>query len=110
MNQIPSNSLDNILQEILETPELKPQCSCHIINPRVHRLILWVNPNQETGTIDYTLRIGSQRFTSVANTDKLGQTYWLFQVAGYYADGQTTIKPELINENTNTNVQQQTTS
>ena len=92
-----ANSLDNILQELAETPPLAlnlNKCACHIINPKVHRLILWANVNKETGNTEYTLRIGSQRFISLANTDKLGQTYWLFQVAGYYSDGQATIKLE----------------
>jgi hypothetical protein len=34
-----------------------------------------MNINKETGEVEYTLRIGSQRFTSQTITDKNGQTY-----------------------------------
>ena len=86
-----ANSLDNLLQDLAESSPTPAKCSCHIINPKVHRLILWANPHKETRATEYTLRIGSQRFTSIANLDKLGQTYWRFQSAGYYADGQALI-------------------
>lgn len=99
-----ANSLENILQELATAPTIPlvliAQCSCHIINPKVHRLILWANTNKETGSTEYTLRIGSQRFTSLANTDKLGQTYWRFQSAGFYPDQQETISQgQTLNEN-----------
>ena len=91
---IPTTGLETILHEIVtESPHhlSNPKCGCHIIDPKVHRLILWMNINKETGAIEYTLRIGSQRFTSLTITDKNGQTYWRFQSAGEYVDGKQTI-------------------
>ena len=86
------NSLDHLLQEALGATSPN-KCACHVINPRIHRVLLWANVNKETGEVEYTLRIGSQRFTSLANTDKGGQTYWRFQSAGFFADGNETINP-----------------
>jgi hypothetical protein len=38
-----NNGLETILQEVLTEPVYQattPTCTCHIINPKVHRLIL----------------------------------------------------------------------
>ena len=90
-----NNGLETILQELVETPyhshPTTPKCTCHIINPKVHRLILWKEIAKETGQEQYTLRIGSQRFISVDITDKNGQVYWRFNSAGEYSDGKQTI-------------------
>ena len=85
MNNQEANSLNNNLQIT---------CSCHIINPKVHRLILWKEIDPETKEEKYTLRIGCQRFTSLTNTDKNGQTYWRFKCAGFFKEETTSIVPE----------------
>ena len=77
MNNQEANSLNN---------NLSLTCSCHIINPKVHRLILWKEVDPETREEKYTLRLGSQRFTSLNNTDKNGQTYWRFKGAGFFKE------------------------
>jgi len=88
----PVNSLDRILQELVqEAPantlannSLLNQCNCHYIDPRIHRVLLWVKINPNTGVQEYTLRIGSQRFLGLPTTDRNGTTYWRFQALTIY--------------------------
>jgi len=97
MNNQAAN-LNNNSQEIAIFPNFSISCSCHIINPKVHRLILWKEVDPETKEEKYTLRLGSQRFTSLTNLDKNGQTYWRFKCAGFFKDETTSILPETINK------------
>lgn len=53
-------------------------CSCHFINPKKTRIILWkeIKNGQEL----YHLRIGLQRFISCDCLDRNGEIYWKFEI------------------------------
>lgn len=61
------------LQTLLTNLLATSNCSCHFINPKKTRIILWreIKDNQEI----YHLRIGLQRFTSLDCLDRNGEIY-----------------------------------
>lgn len=66
------------LQTLLTNLLASSQCSCHFINPKKTRIILWkeIKDNLEI----YHLRIGLQRFLSSDCLDRNGEIYWKFEI------------------------------
>lgn len=61
------------LEQIVTTLIVDAKCACHIINPHKTRILMW---KLKDGT--YHLRIGIQKFTSQAQTDRNGEVYWRY--------------------------------
>ena len=74
------------LQTLLTNLLASSHCSCHFINPKKTRIILWkeIKDNQEI----YHLRIGLQRFTSLDCLDRNGEVYWKFEIPEVKKDNQ----------------------
>jgi hypothetical protein len=61
------------LEQIVNNLVAEGKCACHIINPNKTRILMW--PQIKDGQTTYQLRIGIQKFTSQAQTDRNGETY-----------------------------------